>query len=139
MRSHADDLAILIVAEQGKPLAEAHGEVAYGASFLDWFAAEAERTYGETIPSHKANSRLSVSRHPVGVAAAITPWNFPCAMITRKAGAALAAGCVMVVKPAPETPLSALALAKLAQDAGIPAGVFQVVTGDAAVLARRLL
>ncbi|WP_211193571.1 NAD-dependent succinate-semialdehyde dehydrogenase [Paraburkholderia sp. UYCP14C] len=139
MRQHMDDLAIIMTAEQGKPLAEARGEIAYAASFLDWFAAEGERSYGETIPSHLKGSRLSVDFQPVGVTAAITPWNFPSAMITRKAGAALAAGCTMVVKPAPETPLSALALAKLGEEAGIPAGVFQVITGEPGPLARRLL
>lgn len=139
MRAHEEDLATLMTAEQGKPYKESLGEIAYAAAFLDWFAAEGERSYGETIPSHLPGSRLSVHMQPVGVTAAITPWNFPSAMITRKAGAALAAGCVMVVKPAPETPLSALALAKLAEEAGIPKGVFQVVTGEAAPLARRLL
>ncbi len=139
MRAHEADLSVIMTAEQGKPVREAQGEIAYAASFLDWFAAEAERAYGETIPSHLAGSRLNVVMQPVGVTAAITPWNFPSAMITRKAGAALAAGCVMLVKPAPETPLSALALARLAQAAGVPAGVLQVVTGEAAPLARRLL
>jgi aspartate-semialdehyde dehydrogenase len=139
MQAHADDLATIMTAEQGKPLRESQGEIAYAAAFLDWFAAEAERAYGETIPSHLPGSRLSVHMQPVGVTAAITPWNFPSAMITRKAGAALAAGCVMVVKPAPETPLSALALAKLAEEAGVPAGVLQVITGEAAPLAKRLL
>ena len=139
MRQHAQDLAVIMTAEQGKPLAEALGEIAYAASFLDWFAAEGERAYGETIPSHLPGSRLFVQMQPLGVAVAITPWNFPSAMITRKAGAALAAGCTMIVKPAPETPLSALALAKLAQEAGMPAGVFQVLTGEAAPLAQRLL
>ncbi|MFD2250160.1 succinate-semialdehyde dehydrogenase/glutarate-semialdehyde dehydrogenase/aspartate-semialdehyde dehydrogenase [Pseudochelatococcus lubricantis] len=139
MRRNANDLAVLITAEQGKPLAEARGEIAYAAQFLDWFAAEGERAYGETIPSHLRGSRLSVQMQPVGVTAAITPWNFPSAMIARKAGAALAAGCTMIVKPAPETPLSALALARLAEEAGVPEGVLQVVTGEAAPLARRLL
>ncbi|QRM32187.1 NAD-dependent succinate-semialdehyde dehydrogenase [Microvirga sp. VF16] len=139
MRTHAEDLAAIMTCEQGKPLSEARGEIVYAAAFLDWFAAEGERAYGETIPSHLAGSRLSVQMQPIGVTAAITPWNFPSAMITRKAGAALAAGCSMIVKPAPETPLSALALAKLGQEAGIPAGVLQVVTGEAAPLARRLL
>lgn len=139
MREHAQDLAVIMTAEQGKPLAESVGEISYAASFLDWFAAEGERAYGETIPSHLPGSRLSVHMQPLGVAVAITPWNFPYAMITRKAGAALAAGCTMIVKPAPETPLSALALAKLAQEAGMPDGVFQVVTGHAAPLAKRLL
>ncbi|WP_343315553.1 NAD-dependent succinate-semialdehyde dehydrogenase [Brucella sp. BE17] len=139
MRDNADDLAVLMTAEQGKPLKESLGEVSYGADFLDWFAAEGERAYGETIPSHLRGSRLSVQMQPLGVTVAITPWNFPSAMITRKAGAALAAGCTMIVKPAPETPLSALALAKLAQEVGIPPGVFQVLTGEAAPLASRLL
>ncbi|WP_312794548.1 NAD-dependent succinate-semialdehyde dehydrogenase [Tianweitania sp.] len=139
MRQHAQDLAVIMTAEQGKPLSEALGEITYAANFLDWFAAEGERAYGETIPSHLPGSRLSVQMQPLGVAVAITPWNFPTAMITRKAGAALAAGCTMIVKPAPETPLSALALAKLAQEAGMPTGVFQVVTGEAAPLAKRLL
>ena len=118
-----------MTAEQGKPLAEARGEIAYAASFLDWFAEEGRRVYGELIPPHQAGKRLLVLRQPVGVCAAITPWNFPAAMITRKAGAALAAGCTLVVKPAEQTPLSALALAELAQRAGIPAGVLNIVTG----------
>jgi aspartate-semialdehyde dehydrogenase len=139
IRKHLNDLATLIVIEQGKPFAEAQSEISYGASFLEWFSAEGERAYGETIPSHKPGTMLSVVHQPVGVVVAITPWNFPCAMITRKAGAALAAGCPVIVKPAPETPLSALALAKLAQEAGIPGGVFQVVNGDAALLTERLL
>ncbi len=139
MRDNARDLAVIMTAEQGKPLAESLGEISYAANFLDWFAAEGERAYGETIPSHLPASRLSVHMQPLGVTVAITPWNFPSAMITRKAGAALAAGCAMIVKPAPETPLSALALAKLADEAGMPAGVFQVLTGEAEPLARRLL
>ncbi|MES0133119.1 NAD-dependent succinate-semialdehyde dehydrogenase [Mesorhizobium sp. M0029] len=139
MRENAEDLAVIMTAEQGKPLAEARSEISYAASFLDWFAAEGERAYGETIPSHLTGSRLSVQIQPVGVTVAITPWNFPSAMITRKVGAALAAGCTMIVKPAPETPLSALALARLAEDAGIPSGVFQVITGEAPPLAKRLL
>lgn len=139
MRDNARDLAVIMTAEQGKPLTESLGEISYAANFLEWFAAEGERAYGETIPSHLPGSRLSVQMQPLGVTVAITPWNFPSAMITRKAGAALAAGCTMIVKPAPETPLSALALAKLAQEAGMPAGVFQVLTGEAASLARRLL
>ncbi|PBB77801.1 NAD-dependent succinate-semialdehyde dehydrogenase [Mesorhizobium sp. WSM3879] len=139
MRENAEDLAAIMTAEQGKPLTEARGEISYAASFLDWFAAEGERAYGETLPSHLAGSRLFVQMQPVGVTVAITPWNFPSAMITRKAGAALAAGCTMIVKPAPETPLSALALAHLAEEAGVPAGVFQVITGEAAPLAERLL
>ena len=113
-REHAHDLAILMTVEQGKPLAESLGEIEYGAGFLDWFAAEGERSYGESIPSHLPGSQLSTRMQPIGVTAAITPWNFPHAMITRKAAAALAAGCSMIIKPAPETPLSALALARLA-------------------------
>ncbi|CUX64393.1 MULTISPECIES: NAD-dependent succinate-semialdehyde dehydrogenase [Agrobacterium] len=139
MRDNARDLATIISAEQGKPLAESLGEISYAAAFLDWFAGEGERSYGETIPSHLKGGNLSVRMQPIGVTAAITPWNFPSAMIARKAGAALAAGCTMIVKPAPETPLSALALAKLAQEAGMPAGVLQVLPGEAAPLARRLL
>ncbi len=139
MRDNARDLSVIMTAEQGKPLAESESEISYAANFLDWFAAEGERAYGETLPSHLPGGRISVQMQPVGVTVAITPWNFPSAMITRKAGAALAAGCTMIVKPAPETPLSALALAKLAQKAGMPAGVFQVLTGDAAPLSSRLL
>ncbi|MCK1672014.1 NAD-dependent succinate-semialdehyde dehydrogenase [Bradyrhizobium sp. 150] len=139
MLDNAEELSILLTSEQGKPLAEARHEITYGAGFLEWFAAEGERAYGETIPSHKAASLLQVRMQPIGVAAAITPWNFPVAMITRKAGAALAAGCPIVVKPAPETPLSALALARLAEEARIPAGVFQVVIGDAIELSKPLL
>lgn len=139
MLEHAEELSILVTSEQGKPLAEARHEIVYGAGFLEWFAAEGERTYGETIPSHKPGSLLHVRMQPIGVAAAITPWNFPVAMITRKAGAALAAGCPIVVKPAPETPLSALAVARLAEEAGVPAGVFQVVIGDAIELSAPLL
>ncbi|MBB3931804.1 succinate-semialdehyde dehydrogenase/glutarate-semialdehyde dehydrogenase [Kaistia hirudinis] len=126
-----EDLAMIMTREQGKPLAEARGEVAYAAAYVEWFAEEAKRVYGEIIPSHRADSRLLVIRQPVGVCAAITPWNFPAAMITRKAAAALAAGCTMVVKPASQTPLTALALARLAERAGIPAGVINVVTGSA--------
>jgi succinate-semialdehyde dehydrogenase/glutarate-semialdehyde dehydrogenase/aspartate-semialdehyde dehydrogenase len=139
MRENADDLATIITAEQGKPLSESLGEISYAANFLDWFASEGERSYGETIPSHLKGGSLSVQMQPIGVTVAITPWNFPSAMITRKAGAALAAGCTMIVKPAPETPLSALALAKLAEEAGMPSGVLQVLPGEAAPLARRLL
>jgi len=126
-----EDLARILTAEQGKPLAEARGEIAYGMSFVEWFAEEAKRIYGETIPSPWADRRLLALREPVGVCAAITPWNFPNAMITRKIAPALAAGCTVVVKPAEQTPLSALALAVLATRAGIPAGVFNVVTADA--------
>ncbi len=131
MLANQDDLALIMTCEQGKPFAEAKGEIAYAASFLEWFAEEGKRAYGEIIPANAADRRLLVSREPVGVCAAITPWNFPAAMITRKAGAALAAGCTMVAKPASQTPFSALALAELAQRAGIPAGVFNVVTGSA--------
>jgi succinate-semialdehyde dehydrogenase/glutarate-semialdehyde dehydrogenase len=131
MHANAEDLAILMTTEQGKPLAEAKGEVVYAASFIEWFAEEGRRIYGETIPAHQADKRILVLRQPVGVVAAVTPWNFPSAMITRKAAPALAAGCTMVCKPAPQTPFSALALAELGQRAGIPAGVFNVVTGDA--------
>ncbi|MFK4380853.1 NAD-dependent succinate-semialdehyde dehydrogenase [Bradyrhizobium sp. USDA 223] len=139
MRQHSEELAILVTSEQGKPLEEARYEIAYGAGFLDWFAAEGERAYGETIPSHKVGSLLQVRMQPIGVAAAITPWNFPVAMITRKAGAALAAGCPVIVKPAPETPLSALAVARLAEEAGIPRGVIQVLVGDPIELSAPLL
>ncbi|MDX8463289.1 NAD-dependent succinate-semialdehyde dehydrogenase [Mesorhizobium humile] len=139
LRANANDLAAIMTAEQGKPLAEARSEIFYGAGFIDWFASEGERAYGETIPSHLTGSRVSVQMQPIGVTVAITPWNFPSAMIARKAGAALAAGCTMIVKPAPETPLSALALARLAEEVGIPAGVFQVITGEAPPLAKRLL
>ena len=122
---------MLMTAEQGKPLAEAKGEIAYAASFIEWFAEEGKRLYGDVIPGHQPDKRIMVLRQPVGVVAAITPWNFPAAMITRKAGPALAAGCTMVLKPATQTPFSALALAELAQRAGIPPGVFNVVTGSA--------
>src|SRR5471030_2284932 len=134
MLEHRDALAELLTREQGKPLAEANGEVAYAASFLEWFAEEAKRSYGDVIPSSKPGSKIIVTREPVGVVAAITPWNFPLAMIKRKAGPALAAGCTMVLKPSEETPLSALALAVLAAEAGIPAGVFYVVSGDAVAI-----
>jgi succinate-semialdehyde dehydrogenase/glutarate-semialdehyde dehydrogenase len=127
---NADDLAQMITAECGKPLAEAKGEVAYGASFVEWFAEEGKRAYGETIPATVADKRLVVIRQAIGVCAAITPWNFPLAMITRKVAPALAAGCSVVVKPAEQTPLTALALAALAEEAGFPAGVFNVLTGD---------
>ena len=135
MRAASEDLALIMTLEQGKPLAEARGEISYAASFLEWFAEEGRRAYGETIPSHKPQRRLLTIRQPIGVTAAITPWNFPSAMITRKAGAALAAGCPMVVRPADETPFSALALAVLAERAGVPAGIFSVVTGDARTIA----
>lgn len=130
MIEHQEDLARLMTAEQGKPLAEARGEIAYAASFIEWFAEEARRVYGEVIPSPMPDRRLVVIKQPVGVCAAITPWNFPAAMITRKAAPALAAGCTMVVKPAEQTPLSALALAWLGEQAGLPPGVLNIVTGD---------
>jgi len=129
---HEADLAMLITREQGKPLAEARGEIAYATSFLEWFAEEARRVYGETIPSHRKDARVVVVREPIGVGAAITPWNFPAAMITRKIAPALAVGCSVVVKPAEATPLTALALAELATRAGVPSGVLNVVTGDRA-------
>jgi succinate-semialdehyde dehydrogenase/glutarate-semialdehyde dehydrogenase len=132
--ANQDDLALILTTEQGKPLSEAKGEIAYGASFIEWFAEEAKRVYGETIPATTVDKRIQVTKEPIGVCAAITPWNFPTAMITRKVGPALAAGCTMVLKPAPQTPLSALALAALAERAGIPAGVFNVVTGDAVAI-----
>jgi succinate-semialdehyde dehydrogenase/glutarate-semialdehyde dehydrogenase len=130
IQEHAEDLALLMTTEQGKPLAEARGEVAYAASFIEWFAEEAKRLYGETIPSPLADRRLIVTREPIGVCAAITPWNFPLAMITRKVAPALAAGNPIIVKPAESTPLSALALAVLAERAGIPGGVLQIITGN---------
>jgi succinate-semialdehyde dehydrogenase/glutarate-semialdehyde dehydrogenase len=128
--ANQEDLAQLMTAEQGKPLAEARGEIVYAASFIEWFAEEGKRIYGDVIPAHHADKRVLVSKEPIGVCAAITPWNFPAAMITRKVGPALAAGCTIVLKPAEATPLSALALAELAERAGIPAGVFNVLTGD---------
>jgi succinate-semialdehyde dehydrogenase / glutarate-semialdehyde dehydrogenase len=131
IKLHVEDLAQILTAEQGKPLAESRGEVNYGASFIEWFAEEAKRVYGETIPSPANDRRLLVIKQPIGVTAAITPWNFPIAMITRKAAPALAAGCSMIIKPAEQTPLSAIALAVLAEEAGVPAGVLQVITGKA--------
>ncbi len=128
LMENQDDLATILTAEMGKPLAEAAGEIAYGASFIEFFAEEAKRIYGETIPGHQRDKRITVLKQPIGVAASITPWNFPNAMITRKAAPALAAGCAIVARPAELTPLSALALAVLAERAGIPAGVFSVVT-----------
>ncbi len=138
MSANADDLAIIMPSEQGKPLAEARGEVAYAASFLEWFAEEGKRVYGDIVPTFRGDARVLVLRQPVGVAAAITPWNFPAAMITRKLGPALAAGCTFVSKPAPQTPFSALALAELGERAGLPAGVFNVVTGDAEAIGGEL-
>jgi succinate-semialdehyde dehydrogenase/glutarate-semialdehyde dehydrogenase len=134
MLENRDALAELLSLEQGKPLAEARGEVGYAASFFEWFAEEAKRGYGDVIPSPNPNAKIIVTREPVGVVAAITPWNFPLAMITRKAGPALAAGCTMVLKPSEDTPLSAFALAVLAEKAGIPAGVFNIVSGDAVAI-----
>ncbi|MFN7750925.1 MAG: NADP-dependent succinate-semialdehyde dehydrogenase [Pseudomonadota bacterium] len=134
MIENIDDLAVLMTSEQGKPLAESRTEVIYGASFIEWFAEEAKRAYGDTIPQHQADKRIVTIKQPIGVCAAITPWNFPNAMITRKAGPAFAAGCPMVLKPASQTPFSALALAVLAERAGIPKGVFSVITGSAGAI-----
>lgn len=134
MMVHQEDLAQLLTAEQGKPLCEARGEVAYAASFLEWFAEEGKRAYGDVIPTHKPDSRILVLKEPVGVVAAITPWNFPLAMVTRKLGPALAAGCTVVLKPSEETPLSAHALAVLGHEAGLPPGTINVVSGDAAAI-----
>ena len=134
MLANQEDLAIIMTAEQGKPLNEARGEIIYAASFIEWFAEEAKRVYGDTIPGHAPDKRIVVIKEPIGVCAAITPWNFPAAMITRKAGPALAAGCTMVVKPATATPFSALALAELGERAGLPAGVFSVITGSAGAI-----
>lgn len=138
LNENRDDLALLMTTEQGKPLTEAKAEVTYAASFIEWFAEEAKRIYGDTIPGHQGDKRIMVIKQPVGVTAAITPWNFPAAMITRKAAPALAAGCTMVVKPAPQTPFTALALAVLAERAGIPAGVFSVITGDAIAIGNEM-
>ena len=129
MMQHQEDLGRILTVEQGKPLAEAKGEIAYGASFIEWFAEEGKRVYGDVIPSTSTATKILVTKQPVGVVAAITPWNFPNAMIARKAAAALAAGCTFVCRPATQTPLSALAMAELAERAGIPAGVFNVVVG----------
>ena len=134
MMANQDDLGAILTAEQGKPLAEAKGEIAYGASFIEWFAEEARRAYGDIVPGHATDKRILVLKQPIGVVAAITPWNFPNAMITRKAGPAFAAGCAMVLKPASQTPFSAIALAVLAERAGLPAGLFSVLTGSARVL-----
>lgn len=138
MLANQEDLARLMTAEQGKPLVESRGEIVYAASFLEWFAEEGKRIYGDMIPSPLADRRFLVMKQPIGVCAAITPWNFPSAMITRKAGPALAAGCTMVLKPASQTPLSALALAVLAEEAGVPAGVFSVVSGSAGTIGSEL-
>ncbi len=131
LMANQEDLAALMTAEQGKPLTESKGEIAYAASFIEWFGEEGKRVYGDTIPSHGADKRIVVIKEPIGVCAAITPWNFPAAMITRKCGPALAAGCTMVLKPATATPYSALALCELAERAGVPKGVFSCVTGGA--------
>ena len=131
MMANQDDLGAILTLEQGKPLAEAKGEIAYGASFIEWFAEEARRVYGDIVPGHQVDKRILVMKQPIGVVAAITPWNFPNAMITRKAGPALAAGCAMVLKPASQTPFSAIALAILGERAGLPAGLFSVLTGSA--------
>jgi succinate-semialdehyde dehydrogenase/glutarate-semialdehyde dehydrogenase len=138
MLANQEDLATLMTAEQGKPLSESKGEIVYAASFIEWFAEEGKRVYGDVIPTPQNDRRLLVIKQPVGVCAAITPWNFPAAMITRKVGPALAAGCTMVVKPAEQTPLSALALAVLAEEAGLPKGVFNVVTGEAKAIGAEL-
>lgn len=132
--SNADDLAFILTSEQGKPLAEAKGEILYAASFIEWFAEEAKRVYGDIIPSPYPDARIVVNKQPIGVVAAITPWNFPAAMITRKVAPALAAGCPCIVKPAPETPFTALALVDLAVQAGVPAEIFSVITGDAVLI-----
>jgi succinate-semialdehyde dehydrogenase/glutarate-semialdehyde dehydrogenase len=132
MVENVDDLALLLTAEQGKPLAEARTEILYAASFVEWFGEEAKRVYGDTIPTYMSDRRIVVTKEPIGVTAGITPWNFPAAMITRKAAPAIAAGCTMVLKPAEQTPLSGLAVAQLAEEAGLPAGVLNLVTGDAA-------
>ena len=138
MMASQDDLARLMTLEQGKPLAESKGEVAYAAAFLEWFGEEAKRIYGDTIPQHQADKRIVVIKQPIGVVACITPWNFPLAMITRKAGPAIGAGCTVVLKPASQTPFSALALAELAERAGVPKGVFNVVTGSATEIGAEL-
>src|SRR6188474_2974667 len=138
MMANQEDLARLMTTEQGKPLAESRGEVAYAAAFLEWFGEEAKRVYGDSIPGHQADKRILAIKQPIGVVACITPWNFPLAMITRKAGPAIAAGCTVVLKPASQTPFSALALAELAERAGIPKGVFNVVTGSASEIGGEL-
>ena len=138
MMTHREDLAALMTAEQGKPLAEASGEIAYAASFIEWFAEEGKRLYGDVIPPHQADKRLLAIRQPIGVVAAITPWNFPAAMITRKAGPALASGCTFVCKPASQTPFTALAMAELAARAGVPPGVLNIVTGSARAIGEEM-
>jgi len=138
MMANQEDLAQIMTAEQGKPLGESRGEIAYGASFIEWFAEEGKRAYGDIIPTHQADKRILVVKQPIGVCALITPWNFPNAMITRKAGPALAAGCTVVIKPAGQTPYSALALAELAERAGIPKGVINILTGDSKAIGAEL-
>ncbi|MDO8360131.1 MAG: NAD-dependent succinate-semialdehyde dehydrogenase, partial [Devosia sp.] len=138
MMANQDDLGRILTLEQGKPYLEARGEIAYGASFIEWFAEEARRVYGDIVPGHQRDKRILVLKQPIGVVGAITPWNFPNAMITRKAGPALASGCAMVLKPASQTPFSAIALAVLAERAGLPAGIFSVVTGSAAEIGAEL-
>ena len=138
MMANQEDLAQIMTAEQGKPLTESRGEIAYGASFIEWFAEEGKRAYGDIIPTHQADKRILVMKQPIGVCALITPWNFPNAMITRKAGPALAAGCTVVIKPATQTPYSALALAELAERAGIPKGVLNILTGDSKAIGAEL-
>jgi succinate-semialdehyde dehydrogenase / glutarate-semialdehyde dehydrogenase len=138
MMASQEDLALILTAEQGKPLAEARGEIVYGASFIEWFAEEGKRAYGDVIPQHQADKRILVIKQPIGVAAMITPWNFPNAMITRKAAPALAAGCTVVLKPAEQTPFSALAMAELAERAGMPKGVLNIITGDAPRIGQEL-
>src|SRR5881275_2294101 len=138
MMANQEDLATLMTSEQGKPLAESKGEIAYAAAFIEWFGEEGKRIYGDTIPAHASDKRIVVTKEPIGVCAAITPWNFPAAMITRKAGPALAAGCTMVIKPATYTPYSALALCELAERAGIPKGVINVVTGSSGPIGNEL-
>lgn len=136
MMQHQNDLALILTLEQGKPLAEARGEIAYGASYIEWFAEEAKRVYGDTLPALNTDQRIQVIRQPVGVCAAVTPWNFPNAMITRKAAPALAAGCTFVIRPASKTPLSALAIVELAERAGVPSGVLNIVTGSSREIGR---
>ena len=138
MMAHQEDLAQILTAEQGKPLAEARGEISYGASFVEWFAEEGKRAYGDVIPTHQGDKRILVIKQPIGVSAMITPWNFPNAMITRKAAPALAAGCTVVIKPAEQTPLSAFAMAELAERAGFPKGVLNILTGDAPAIGQEL-
>jgi succinate-semialdehyde dehydrogenase/glutarate-semialdehyde dehydrogenase len=138
MMANQEDLAQLMTAEQGKPLTESRGEIAYAAAFIEWFAEEGKRAYGDIIPTHQADKRILVIKEPIGVCALITPWNFPAAMLTRKAGPALAAGCTVVCKPAGQTPYSALALAELGERAGIPKGVRNIITGDSKAIGNEL-